>query len=68
MPHYSSFYTDGFRDAENGEPCSPPDTYTRSDGVSTDIYAQEYCSGYRDAMQAWEDSNPILPTHAGADF
>ena len=68
MANYSSFYTDGFRDAENGEPCSPPDTYQREDGVSTDIYSQEYCAGYSDAMREWDDSTPILPSHHGADF
>jgi hypothetical protein len=68
MANYSSFYTEGYRDAENGEPCSPPDTYTRGDGVSTYIYAQEYCAGYNDAMRAWDDSNPIPIYTAGADF
>ena len=64
----STFYCDGYRDAENGEPCSPPDTYTRGDGQSTDVYAHEYCAGYSDAMRSWEDSTPILPSRNSAGY
>lgn len=63
----STFYSDGYRDARNGEPCSPPDTYTRGDGQSTDVFAQEYFAGYQAAMREWEDSEPILPCVRGVE-
>lgn len=61
----STFYADGYRDGYNGEPCSPPDTYTRGDGKSTDVYAQEYCAGYQGAIREFDDSQPITTSREG---
>ena len=47
-PTASSFYSDGFHDASNGMYPSPPDPYTRDDGETTDVYAEEYMRGYTD--------------------
>lgn len=48
----STFYDDGYADATKGIKSSPPDTYYRNDGVSTDVYAREYLEGYNAALRA----------------
>jgi len=40
----STFYRDGFRDAETNQPMSPPDI---------PVYAMEYRQGYSDAARAY---------------
>ena len=47
----STFYDDGYTDATKGIKASPPAPYYRSDGVSTDVYAQEYLEGYNAAIR-----------------
>jgi hypothetical protein len=42
----STFYHDGYRDAQRGlDPCAP-------DEFSTSVYAVEYKQGYQDGMDA----------------
>ena len=48
----STFYDDGYTDATKGIKASPPAPYYRNDGVSTDVYAQEYLEGYNAATRA----------------
>ena len=48
----SPFYDDGYTDATKGIKSSPPAPYCRNDGVSSDVYAQEYLAGYNDALRA----------------
>ena len=47
----STFYDDGYSDATKGLKASPPAPYYRSDGLSTDVFAQEYMAGYNDAIR-----------------
>ena len=47
----STFYEDGYSDATKGLKASPPAPYYRSDGMSTDVYAQEYLEGYNAALR-----------------
>ena len=48
----NSFYYDGYFDATKGLKASPPAPYYRSDGISTDVHAQEYLEGYNAALLA----------------
>ena len=47
----SVFGEDGREDAEAGRKPSPPDSVTRFDGETTDVYAMEYMEGYREACE-----------------
>ena len=55
----SPFYDDGYSDATKGLKASPPAPYYRSDGVSTDVFAQEYLAGYKDALRAMVNFHEI---------
>ena len=55
----STFYDDGYTDATKGIKASPPAPYYRNDGVSTDVYAQEYLEGYNDALRAMVNFHEI---------
>jgi len=59
----SQFWQDGYQDAKAGFECSPPDSRTRDDGETTDVYVQEYCEGYH----AGFDYEANLPAPAGTN-
>jgi hypothetical protein len=43
---YSSFYTDGYRDGLRNNKASPPPPLRRNDGQSTNVFADEYMTGW----------------------
>jgi hypothetical protein len=49
----SKYYNSGYKDAYQGEPCTPP---------SGSMFEQEYCRGYAVAVRDFEDSFPDFPT------
>lgn len=51
----SSFYDDGYTDAVEGNPPSPPAMWIRGDSQKTDVLTQEYMSGYEDGLIAKEN-------------
>lgn len=50
----STFYDDGYRDAEQGNGCHPPDVA---------VYAAEYLDGYADAHRAPRPAFVFLPAN-----
>jgi hypothetical protein len=42
----TTFEEDGYAAGKSGGEASPPDSYTRYDGQTTNVYAIEYMRGY----------------------